>query len=92
VGASKDLDRFKAECRIYFHVHATEFPDALSQILFILSYMKGGTAGAWAMQCTIALLMAGSPTLTMDEFNMELNAMFQDLDWEAMAWQKLAAL
>ena len=79
-GASEDLDRFKAKCGIYFHVRAAEFPSALSQILFVLSYMKGGTAGAWATQCTIALLTAGSPALTMDEFNTELDAMFQDLN------------
>jgi hypothetical protein len=91
-GTSEDLDRFKAECGIYFHVRAAEFPDALSQILFVLSYMKGGTAGAWATQRTIALLTAGSPTLTMDEFNTELDAMFQDPNREATARQKLAAL
>src|SRR4029077_10358422 len=91
-GASEDLDRFKAECGIYFHIHAAEFPNTLSQILFVLSYMKGGTAGAWATQHTIALLTAGSPALTMDEFNMELNAMFQDPNHEATARQKLAAL
>ena len=91
-GASEDLDRFKAKCGIYFHIHAVEFPSALSQILFVLSYMKGGTAGAWATQRTIALLMAGSPALTMDEFNTELDAMFQDPNREATARQKLAAL
>ena len=91
-GASEDLDRFKAECGIYFHVHAAEFPSALSQILFVLSYMKGGTAGAWVMQRTLALLTAGSPALTMDEFNTELDAMFQDPNREAAARQKLATI
>src|SRR6266436_6095750 len=91
-GASEDLDCFKAECGIYFHVRAVEFSNALSQILFVLSYMKGGTAGAWATQRTIALLTAGSPALTMDEFNTELDAMFQDPNREATARQKLAAL
>jgi len=43
-GTSEDLDHFKAECGIYFHVHAAEFPNTLSQILFVLSYMKGGAA------------------------------------------------
>src|SRR4029077_8556203 len=91
-GASEDLDRFKAECGIYFHVRAAEFPNTLSQILFVLSYMKGGTAGAWATQRTIALLTAGSPALTMDEFNTELDTMFQDPNREATARQKLATL
>ena len=91
-GASEDLDRFKAECGIYFHVHAAEFPSALSQILFVLSYMKGGTAGAWVTQRTLALLTAGSPALTMDEFNTELDAMFQDPNREAAARQKLATI
>ncbi|KAF8330387.1 uncharacterized protein EI90DRAFT_3124448 [Cantharellus anzutake] len=82
-GASKDLNCFKVECGIYFHVHMAEFPDTLSQILFVLSYMKGGAVGAWATQRMITLLMVGSPVITMDEFMAELDAMFQDPNCEA---------
>ena len=31
-------------------MRSTEFQDEKSQILFVLSYMKGGTAGPWATQ------------------------------------------
>ncbi|KAF8330204.1 uncharacterized protein EI90DRAFT_3124688 [Cantharellus anzutake] len=84
-GASK-------ECGIYFHVRTAEFPDTLSQILFVLSYMKGGAMGAWVTQHMIMLLMVGSPAITMDEFMAELNAMFQDPNREATTQHKLVTL
>ena len=44
-GTREDLNRFKAECSLYMAMHAIEFQDVRSQILFVLSYMKGGTTG-----------------------------------------------
>src|SRR5258708_24221404 len=49
-GAQDDLDRFKAECSLYLSMRHSEFPDEHSNALFVLSYMKGGTAGPWATQ------------------------------------------
>src|SRR5260221_13974338 len=49
-GAQDDLDRFKAECSLYLSMRCSEFPDECSNALFILSYMKGGSAGPWATQ------------------------------------------
>src|SRR5258708_21001399 len=40
-----DLDCFKSECSLYLSMRHSEFLDERSNILFILSYMKGGTAG-----------------------------------------------
>src|SRR5258708_9295972 len=45
-----DLDHFKAECSLYLSMRHSEFPDEHSNILFVLSYMKGGTTGPWATQ------------------------------------------
>src|SRR5260370_26542162 len=49
-GAQDDLDCFKAECSLYLSMRHSEFPDERSNVLFILSYMKEGTAGPWATQ------------------------------------------
>src|SRR5260221_2242737 len=44
-GAQDDLDCFKVECSLYLSMRHSEFPDEHSNVLFILLYMKGGTAG-----------------------------------------------
>ena len=49
-GAQDDLDRFKAECSLYLSMRRSKFPDKRSNALFVLLYMKGGSAGPWAMQ------------------------------------------
>src|SRR5260221_10146605 len=49
-GAQDDLDCFKAECSLYLSMRHSEFPDEHSNALFVLSYMKGGSAGPWATQ------------------------------------------
>src|SRR6266446_9240407 len=49
-GAQDDLDCFKAECSLYLSMRQSEFPDEHSNVLFVLLYMKGGSAGPWAMQ------------------------------------------
>src|SRR6266436_2214034 len=48
--AQEYLDRFKAECSLYLSMRRSEFPDECSNTLFVLSYMKGGSAGPWATQ------------------------------------------
>src|SRR5258708_37014671 len=55
-GAQDGLDCFKAECSLYLSMRHSEFPDECSIILFILSYMKGGTAGPCAPQRTTSIL------------------------------------
>ena len=66
--------------------------DERSQILFVLSYMKGGTARPWATQRINDILSkAETAPQTFDEFAMELDIMFADPNHKAMACQKLAA-
>src|SRR5258707_15770447 len=43
-GAQDNLDCFKAKCSLYLSMRQSEFPDEHSNVLFILSYMKGGSA------------------------------------------------
>src|SRR5258707_11796730 len=47
-GLQDDLDCFKAECSLYICLQGSKFPNETSQMLFILSYMKGRAAGTWA--------------------------------------------
>src|SRR5260221_9849170 len=47
-GVQDDLDCFKAKCSLYLSMRQSKFPDKHSNILFVLSYMKGGSAGPWA--------------------------------------------
>ena len=49
-GTQDNLDRFKAECSLYLSMRRSEFPDEHSNILFILSYMKGGWTHRWTNQ------------------------------------------
>src|SRR5258708_38363142 len=49
-GAQDDLNCFKAECSLYLSMRHSKFPDKCSNILFILLYMTGGTAGPCATQ------------------------------------------
>src|SRR5258708_9455186 len=66
-GTQDDLDHFKAECSLYLIMRPSEFPDECTNILFILLYMKGGTAGPWATQTTnsiIYLIKAEEVTLS----------------------------
>ena len=74
-----DLDRFKAECSLYMAMRNTKFQDKKSQILFVLLYMKGGTAGPWATQKINAILSNDdSAPETFDAFAVELDVMFTD--------------
>src|SRR5258705_8472446 len=49
-GVQDNLDHFKAECSLYLSMRQSEFLDKHSNVLFILSYMKGGSPGPWATQ------------------------------------------
>src|SRR5258708_27421479 len=55
-GAQDNLDHFKAKCSLYLSMRDSEFPDECSNILFVLLYMKGGTAGPWATQKISSIL------------------------------------
>src|SRR6266446_1226475 len=92
-GAQDDLDHFKAECSLYLSMRSTEFTDKWSSVLFVLLYMKGGSAGPWATQKINRILDAANSASTMwVEFTIELNEMFADLNCQATARRKLTTL
>src|SRR5260221_6507116 len=92
-GAQDNLDCFKAECSLYLSMRQSEFLDKCSNVLFILSYMKGGTAGPWATQKINSILyLANAEEVTWAGFVLELNEMFADPNCQATAQRKLATL
>src|SRR5258708_4699901 len=92
-GAQDDLDCFKVECSLYLSMRHSEFPDKRSNVLFILSYMKGGTAGPWATQRINSILyLSKAEEVTWAGFVSELNEMFVDPNHQATARRKLATL
>src|SRR5260221_275517 len=92
-GVQDDLDHFKAECSLYLSMRQSKFPDKHSNVLFILSYMKGGSTGPWAMQKINSILYpANLEEVTWAGFILELDKMFADPNHQATAWRKLATL
>src|SRR5260221_13329203 len=92
-GAQGDLDCFKVECSLYLSMRHSEFPDEHSNVLFILSYMKGGTTGPWATQRINSILYPSeAEEVTWAGFVLELNEMFADPNRQATARRKLATL
>src|SRR6266436_2164379 len=92
-GAQDDLDHFKAECSLYLSMRHSKFLDECSNILFILSYMKGGTAGPWATQRINSILYPSkAEEVTWAGFVSELDEMFVDPNCQATARRKLATL
>ena len=84
-GLQDDLDCFKAECALYICLQGSEFPDDMSKMLFILSYMKGGAARTWATHKIQSILTPSETLMMMDEFEAEVDLMFADPNWEATA-------
>src|SRR6266481_1379353 len=90
-GAQDDLDCFKAKCSLYLSMRHSEFLDKCSNTLFILSYMKGGSAGPWATQKINSILFDAQEVMWA-RFVEELDEMFADPNRQATARRKLATL
>src|SRR5258707_1252069 len=90
-GVQDDLDCFKAECSLYLSMRHSEFLDECSNALFILSYMKRGSAGPWATQKINSILFDAQEVMWA-RFIEELNKMFADPNRQATARRKLATL
>src|SRR5260221_4056747 len=91
-GLQDDLDHFKVECSLYICLRGSEFPNETSQMLFILSYMKGRATGTWVMHKIQQVLNPSRMPMMMDKFEAEVGLIFVDLNREATAWQKLSTL
>src|SRR5258706_6289287 len=74
-----NLDCFKVECSLYLSMRHSEFPDERSNILFILSYMKGGTTGPWATQRINSILyLSKAAEVTWARAALRLDQMIVD--------------
>src|SRR5260221_3265358 len=92
-GVQDDLDHFKAECSLYLSMRQSKFLDKCSNVLFILSYRKGGSAGPWAMQKINSILYpANIEEVTWAGFALQLDDMFADPNHQATTQRKLATL
>src|SRR5258708_8567269 len=92
-GAQDNLDCCKAECSLYLSMRQSEFLDKRSNVLFILSYMKGGSAGPWATQKINSILYpANTEEVTWAGFISELDKMFADPNCQATTQRKLTTL
>src|SRR5260370_425061 len=87
-GVQDDLDCCKVKCSLYLSMRRSEFPDECSNALFVLSYMKGGSAGPWATQ-KINSILFDAQEVTWARFIEELDKMFADPNCQATARRKL---
>src|SRR5258708_3590540 len=90
-GAQDNLDCFKAKCSLYLSMRRSKLPDECSNALFVLSYMKGGSAGPWATQKINSILFDAQEVMWA-RFIEELDEMFADLNHQATARRKLTTL
>src|SRR5258708_20596093 len=91
-GLQDDLNHFKAECSLYICLQGSEFPNEISWMLFILSYMKGRATRTWATHKIHQVLNPSGIPLMMDKFEAKVDLVFADLNREVTAWQKLSML
>ena len=87
-GSRSNLKRFSTQCLLYMAVHSNDFPDNLSQIAFVLSLMKGGTAGPWVTHMIKTLTHA----LMWEQLDWDLQDAFGKVNPGAAARAKLEAL
>src|SRR5260221_6104429 len=77
-GLQDDLNCFKVECSLYICLQGSKFPDKMSQMLFILSYMKGRAAGTWLTPKIQQVINPSGMPMMMDKFEAEVDLMFAD--------------
>ena len=82
-------DRFIKQLGLYFLARQTDFPTDMDRVIFALSYMKGGTASAWADQATGDILEGRMPFASYAEFVRAITERFGDPDAGATARRKL---
>jgi Retrotransposon gag protein len=82
-------DRFVKQLGLYFLARHADFPTDMDRVIFALSYMKGGTASAWADQVTGDILEGRMPFVAYADFIKAVTERFGDPDAGATARRKL---
>jgi Retrotransposon gag protein/Zinc knuckle len=70
-------ETFLRQLTLYIHARPSDFATDDSKILFALSYMRGGTAGAWA-DCILERLEAGESLGDWEAFREQFKDAFAD--------------
>ncbi|HEX3641818.1 MAG TPA: hypothetical protein VHV10_11055, partial [Ktedonobacteraceae bacterium] len=84
-GDRSKTDTFLRQVALYVYGRPQEFQDDYSKIIFALSWMKGGTAGAWADQMVDHLTQSRSYFSGWLDFEAKFKAIFADPDKEGSA-------
>src|SRR6266849_7706265 len=79
-------------CTLYLRANSKDINTDEQQIVFMLSYMQGGHAGAWKDRYTLKNYKSGVMPPTAGQFDKDLDAAFQDRDLEKRALQSLALI
>ena len=87
-GALDKAETFLRQLTLYIHARPADFPSNDSKIIFALSYMKGGTAGAWADRI-LEQLEAGEPLGDWKTFKEQFKDAFADPTPEISARHKM---
>ena len=91
----KDYQDFKRECLLYILANKRAFPSYKKKILFVLSYLKEGTAAAWA-ENWVAQHTDNDDNIycldTFQDFMNQLGKSFEDPSKKETAIQKLRQL
>jgi hypothetical protein len=93
-GNRSDVQSFLRAVKLNFQLAPSRFPvgDEVRRILFALTYIRGGTAGVWGDNYTMAMGEANPPFQTFAEFEDTFKKAFGDADRAQHARIDLATL
>ena len=97
-GNRKEADNFLNSCRVYLRLNAQSYSTDEEKIIFILSYMIGGSAGPWKDVFTTKAFSINPATSqehgfgTLTDFIKEFNKSFEPLNPVDNAIAKMKAL
>jgi Retrotransposon gag protein len=77
-GNKEEYDGWKRKIKLYLYAYRKDFPDDEAKCLFVLSYMKGGTAEQWANLFTDNLLAGSNQYPDQDKLWDTLDDRFSD--------------
>ena len=91
-GDRSKADAFLSQLYLYFNARPADFPTDGQRILFALSYMKGGIAGAWAARFVEQVEAGRPPAETWVQFRDSFRHTFADPDPGATARIRMSEL
>src|ERR1700678_1509882 len=89
-GNRDDLDNFIQECTLYLTLNRAIYETDEKKIIFMLSYMTEGTAGAWKEAFVQDVISSPkNDFVSLKRFTVNLKKAFEALDSEGNARAKL---